>query len=149
MCEFLIPVRRSVIIVRISINSSFKLRVCGDSRESLKLGGGGGSRCALRKIFISMTRTHFSSNDYIPFDSCSPSLSLSLQSLQYQQGTILWRYPREHELPCLCQERKGGGTSSHHHHPPNGRQGGTLWYRSIRMVRTPHRCRCCRASPYI
>lgn len=55
MCEFLIiiPVRRSVIIVRIGINSSFKLRVDGDLRESLKLGGGGASRCALRKIFIS------------------------------------------------------------------------------------------------
>ena len=53
MCEFLIPVRRSVIIVRISINSSFKLRVCGDSRESLKLGGGGReSVCSAQDIYF-------------------------------------------------------------------------------------------------
>ena len=58
VCEFLIPVRRSVTLVRISIDSNFKLRVDGDSRESLKLGGGRGeSMCSAQDIFISDTNT--------------------------------------------------------------------------------------------
>jgi len=51
--------------------------VDGDSRESLKPGGGGGVGVLCARYLFHDTNTFLSSNDYIPFDSCSLSLPLS------------------------------------------------------------------------